>query len=93
MIILINDPVQKIKSPFFLFQNNQSVKIKNAQILTSFNRYLGATVSSHTNIPVSYGSELRDTYHITKELQYHKYHDTIMDMIKNVSTFPLVPIN
>ena len=88
----LKTPIQKSEKPIFLFRRTHEEPVRNSKILTAFKGDLGAEILAHTDIPVNYGSEFRDTTASEKLFLHHEDKTKIINIIQKGSRCHLNPI-
>ena len=69
---ILKTQIQKFENPIFLFRRTHEVAVRNIKILAEFNDHLGAAIAAQKDIPVNYGSKLRDTAALENLFFYHE---------------------
>ena len=58
--------------PIFSFKRTHEAAVRNSKILAAFKGDLGTAIAAHKEIPVNYGSELRDTTALAQLFLHHE---------------------
>ena len=85
----LKTPIHKFEKSIFLFRRIYAAAVRNSKILAAFKGDLGAEIAAHKDIPVNYGSELRDITALAKLFLHHKDKTKIINIIQQGSCYHL----
>ena len=89
---ILKTPIQKFKNTTFSFRRTHEIVVSNSKILAEFKGDLGIEIEAQREIPVNYGSELRDIAALSKLFFYHKDRTKIIKIVQQGSSYHLDPI-
>ena len=69
---ILKTPIQKSEKPIFSFRITHEAVFRDSKILAEFKDDLGAEIAAQKDIPLNYGSELRNTSDLAQLFLYHE---------------------